>query len=101
MSKRIFGLVSLVTVISMAAPVMADEISATRSTAVDTPAGSARSTQSAKTSTDGFGAKTEHASKVEQSTPNGYRADSVKQSQSTDGMGTTESSTSAKTTVAP
>jgi len=101
MSKAIFGLVSLVTVLSMTAPAMADEISATRSTAVDTPAGSARTTQSAKTSTDGFGAKTERSTQVEQATPGGYRADSVKQSQSTDGMGTTESSTSAKTTVAP
>jgi hypothetical protein len=86
----------------MAGPALADEISATRSTAVETPMGTAKSTQSAKTSTDGFGAKTERSSKVEQASPlGGYRSDSVKQTQSTDGLGTTESSTSAKTTVAP
>jgi hypothetical protein len=102
MSNRILGLVSLVTVLSMAGPALADEISATRSTTVDTPAGTAKATQSAKTSTDGFGAKTERSSKIEQASPGGgYRADSVKQTESTDGLGTTERSTSAKTTVSP
>jgi hypothetical protein len=102
MSKRILGLVSLVTVLSMAAPVLADEVSATRSTTLETPAGTAKATHSTKVKSDGLGATTENATKVEQASPlGGYRSDSVKSTQSTDGLGTTEKSTSAKTTVAP
>src|SRR5271168_3357648 len=90
MSKRILGLVSLVTALSLAAPVLADEVSATRSTTVATPAGTAKATHSAKMTTDGLGATTEKATKVEQASPlGGYRSDSVKSTESTDGLGTT------------
>jgi hypothetical protein len=101
MSKSILGLVSLVTTLSMTGPVLADEISATRSTTVDTPMGTTKATHSTKAATDGLGAKVENSSKVEQATPGGYRSDSVKQTEATDGLGTTEKSTSAKTTVSP
>jgi hypothetical protein len=101
MSKRILGFVSLVTSLSLAAPVLADEVSATRSTTVNTPLGTARSSATSKTSTDGIGAQTENSSTVEKVGPGGYRADSMKQTEATDGLGTTEKSTSAKTTVSP
>ena len=65
MSKRILGFVSLLTSLSLAAPVLADEVSATRSTTVDTPLGTARSSQSSKMSTNGLGAQTENSSTVE------------------------------------
>jgi hypothetical protein len=101
MSKKILGFVSLVTSLSLAAPVLADEVAATRSTTVNTPLGTARSSATSKMTTDGIGAKTENSSTVEKAGPGGYRADSVKQTESTDGLGTTEKSTSAKTTVSP
>jgi len=101
MSKGILGFVSLVTSLSLAAPVLADEVSATKSTTVNTPMGTARSSESSKTSTNGLGATTENSSTMEKVGPGGYRSDSVKQTQSSDGLGTTEKSTSSKTTVSP
>jgi hypothetical protein len=78
-----------------------DEVSATHSTQVTNGAGTASSTTAATTRSNGLGTHTAVEQKNTRLGPDGAASETVKQSRTTDGLGSEERSSSVKTNVSP